>query len=99
MKFLLTILLLLCCVCGAYAQSESSTVSSLVLNESEYCDIEVFMDSSNRVFIPVKQTSKILEIPVTINHSSKEIRFLTYSGKEVLVSKEGVFMNGVKILS
>ena len=99
MKFLLTILLLLCCVCGAYAQSESSTVSSLVLNESEYCDIEVFMDSSNRVFVPVKQTSKILEIPVTINHSSKEIRFLTYSGKEVLVSKEGVFMNGVKILS
>ena len=61
MKFLLTILLLLCCVCGAYAQSESSTVSSLVLNESEYCDIEVFMDSSNRVFIPVKHIVSLVK--------------------------------------
>ena len=98
MKILISLFLLLCCVCCAYAGQTSVTVSSLILNESEYYDIEVFMDSSNRVLIPVKQTSKLLAIPLTINHSSKEVVFSTYSGAEVLISKAGVFMNGGKIL-
>ena len=85
-----------CCIC---TYSDETTVSGLELNNSDYSDIEVYMDTSNRVYVPVKQTAKILKIPFKENHSAKEITFFTSGGNEIIVSKKGVFINGNSINS
>ena len=85
-----------CCIC---TYSDETIVSGLELNNSDYSDIEVYMDTSNRVYVPVKQTAKILKIPFKENHSAKEITFFTSGGNEIIVSKKGVFINGNSINS
>ena len=97
-KFIVVVFFLFfpCCI-NAY--SDETTVSGLELNKSSYSDIEVYMDSLNKIYIPVKQTAKILKIPFKENHSAKEISFLTPNGQEALISKKGVYLNNVLINS
>ena len=99
MKKLIIIVFLLFFPCAINAYSDETTVSGLELNNSEYSDIEVYMDSSNKIYIPVKQTAKILKIPFKENHSAKEITFFTNDGKEVVINKNGIFLNGILINS
>ena len=65
-KFIVVVFFLFfpCCI-NAY--SDETTVSGLELNKSSYSDIEVYMDSLNKIYIPVKQTAKILKIPFKEN--------------------------------
>ena len=81
------------------AYSNETTISSLELNNTVYSDIEIYMDSLNKIYIPVKQTAKILNIPFAENHSAKVITFNTAEGNEVKVSKKGVALNSVLLSS
>ena len=92
--FVASLLFFSCCI-SAYC--DETTVSGLELNKSDYSDIEVYMDSSNKIYVPVKQTARILKIPFIENHSAKEIKFSVSEDKEVIVSKKGIFLNGVLI--
>ena len=99
MKYFIIIIFLLFISAGAAVYADETTVSGLELNNCVYKDIEVYMDSSNRIYIPVKQTAKILEIPFKENHSTKEITFSQHELGDVIVNKKGVYLNGVTIIS
>ena len=55
------------------------------------------MDSSNKIYVPVKQIAKILKIRFKENHSAKEITFSSSEGRTVIVNKKGVFQDGILI--
>ena len=92
-KRVILLFTLFCLFNCVYAQDNETTVSTLELNQSQDIDLEVFMDSADRILIPVKQTAKILKIKYNENHSAKEISFLTHNNAEVLINKNGVFYN------
>ncbi len=96
--FIIVFLLLFFCSPASMAAVET-TVSGLELNNSDYRDIEIYMESDSKIYIPVKQIARILEIKYKENHSSKEITFLTRNNEEVLVNKKGVFIKGKEISS
>ena len=98
MKYFIIILSLLFFFCGC-VYADETTVSGMELNDYEYNDIELYMDSSNKIYIPVKQTAKILQIPYKENHSAKEITFKTHESGEVIVNKKGIFLNGILLNS
>ena len=77
--------------CCAFSQTPSTTVTSITVNDTDLYDIEVYMDNKSNIYIPVKQTAKIFNIPVSVNHSQKELTFSNYEGKNILVNKNGVF--------
>ena len=93
MKNFILVVFLLFYPCCLTVFSDETTVSGVVLNNSVYNDIEVYMDSENRVFVPVKQTARILKIPLKENHSAKEITFTNFGGSRITVNKKGVFLN------
>ena len=90
-KFLLFIIFFMVGNCCAFSQTPSTTVTSITVNDTDLYDIEVYMDNKSNIYIPVKQTAKIFNIPVSVNHSQKELTFSNYEGKNILVNKNGVF--------
>lgn len=99
MKYFITILFLLLFLCGVSVYADETTVSGMELNDYAYNDIELYMDSAGKIYIPVKQTAKILQIPYRENHSAKEITFTTRESGSVIVNKKGVYLNGIHINS
>ena len=91
------ILLIFFCINPVFAQT-NTTISNLELNVSCNYDIEIFMDTNNKIFVPVKQIAKILEKDFTQNHSKKEITLNTNNGN-IIINKNGVFLKNNKISS
>ncbi len=98
MKYLiLLILLLFSSFCQAFPQTMSKTVTSIQINNSYYHDIEVLMTSNNKIYLPIKQTAKILGLTLNINHSQKEVTFSNFESENIVVNKSGVFFNKHKL--
>ncbi len=83
---------LLCCAPAIAVQASDTTISIASVNNSAYFDIEIMPVSEGKILLPLKQLADILEVPVKINHSTKEITF-----DNVKVSKDAIFIGGVKI--
>lgn len=66
-----------------------TTVGVLLLNGIEEYDIELLLYDS-KIYLPIKQLAKICEVPIEINHSTKEIKL-----KNANFNKKGIFLNGV----
>ena len=94
--FILLVFLILGGACCAFSQTASTTVTSMTVNEAESYDLEVYMDSSNNIFLPVKQIAKIFNIPISMNHSQKEIIFCNFEEKKVRINRAGAFVDDNK---
>ena len=94
--FILLVFLILGGACCAFSQTASTTVTSMTVNEAESYDLEVYMDSSNNIFLPVKQIAKIFNIPISMNHSQKEIIFCNFEEKTVRINRAGTFVDDNK---
>ena len=97
MKKIIIFLFLILFPCICYAQSDETTITSLEVNNSDTKDIELYMDSANHAYIPVKQTARILKIPFEENHSAKEIKFKTHNRESVVIKRDGVYLNNNKL--
>src|SRR5574344_397264 len=97
MKFLSKIIIILLCVACQFftvASADETTVTILNLNNQSYFDIEIMQIKSGKILLPVKQIADILEIPLIINHSTKDLTF-----SNIKITKTFVFKNGTKISS
>lgn len=96
-QFLNKLLIVLFFLCWNFFVSSQETFASQTtvtvanVNNQEWYDIEI-MQCGENILIPVKQIADILEIPLKINHSTKE---LTY--KDFTISKNTVFQNKQKL--
>ncbi len=98
MKYLiLLVLLFFSSFCQAFPQTISTTVTSILINNSDYHDIEVLMTSDNKIYLPVKQTAKIFSLQLNINHSQKEVTFSNFECENITVNKNGIFINEQKL--
>src|SRR5574344_1545982 len=97
MKFLSKIIIILLCVACQFftvASADETTVTILNLNNQSYFDIEIMQIKSGKILLPVKQIADILEIPLKINHSTKDLTF-----SDIKITKTFVFKNGIKVSS
>ncbi len=100
MKFFVLVLFTLCLtLCPAFSESVTTTVTSLNVNGADYYDIEILPVHSGDILLPVKQITKIFNLPTEINHSQKEISFTNFEDEKVIVNKNGVSLNNNKISS
>lgn len=98
MKFFVPVLFALyLTLCPAFSETVATTVSSLNINGADYYDIKILPVPSGDILLPVKQITKIFNLPSEINHSQKEISFTNFEDEKVTVNKNGVFLNNSKI--
>ncbi len=88
-------LFILCCFLFEKAQAietKQTTITFANVNNEEYFDIEIMQKNDGEFLLPTKQIAEILEIPLKINHSTKDLTF-----EDIKISKAFVYKNGVKI--
>ena len=95
--FILLMLLFLTGFCCVFAQNEQTTITFLEVNNTDYYDIEVMMLSDDKIYLPVKQIAKKINLPVEVNHSQKELTFSNFEGENILINKSGIFLNNTFI--
>lgn len=71
-----------------------TTITIISVNNQNYYDIEIMQDGSDKILLPTKQIADILQIPLKINHSTKELTF-----DDIKLTKTDVYKNGAKINS
>lgn len=100
MKLLIRILLFLIVLsCNFFNASYSfsnpeTTITVVNLNDKNYFDIEILQNKNNKILLPAKQIADILQIPIKINHSTKDLTF-----GNIKITKTDVYENGSKINS
>lgn len=102
MKNIIGIILLLIALVGsslfqspAFAAGKNETTVTVInVNDEHYFDIEIMLKSNGKILLPVKQIADILEVPLKINHSTKEISF-----DNIKITKSDVFQEDKKIFS
>lgn len=74
--------------------SNETTITVANLNNKNYFDVEIMQIENNKILLPIKQLADILQIPLKINHSNKELTF-----NDIKITKTDVYKNGGKINS
>lgn len=102
MKTIIGIFLFLIAFAGSFlfesptfaAEKNETTISVVNVNNEHYFDIEIMLESNGKILLPTKQIADILEVPLKINHSTKEINF-----DNIRITKTEVFDGDKKISS
>src|SRR5574344_1667015 len=91
---LIIVLFILCCsiFVQVKAAEQETTVTFANVNNKEYFDVEIMQDKNGNFLLPTKQIADILEIPLKINHSTKDLTF-----DNIKITKTFVFKNGAKV--
>lgn len=55
--------------------AENTTITYVKVSDSEFFDVEILQSADGQILLPTKQIADILEIPLKINHETKDLFF------------------------
>ena len=99
------VLFILCCsfftnfaFANNTTNTHKTTVTIVQVDDGEYYDIEIMQLNNENILLPTKQIADIINIPININHETKEIIFSSLKTKSnIKINKKSVLKNNKKI--
>ena len=74
-----------------------STVSYVNINNLAYQDVEIVITDNSKILVPFKQLADLFDIKYEANRVDKKIIFVTFDGKEGMLTQAGVFVDDMPI--